>query len=597
MRTPTKTQDLMPRLLEVPETHCRKCGACLYASNNVRRRPLQTLQGKWMLVMKDKLCTREGCALRGVLIRPPEESTLPILARKSYGLDVVAWIGRERAVGRRSLPEAYASLRKEFGIDISERQVSYLFQVFGALAHCIYADEGPLRQKLIEQGRICLAIDAVFFDATSPGLFVVRDTISTRILYAERAPTRDVEHLRPLLRKVNDIGVPIIGVVSDREKAQVLAVEQELPGVPYQYCQTHFLKNLVKQMEDDLGVLTAAVTETAAQLRKLEKALPEQARILRSPESELKLVTKLCKAARLANRASGDPIVDPTGLKRAERMGAVAKTAEKAGRKADPKATALVVGDAEEALSPEGGSATPTVASEASPQVNECTSPAPNAEAVAPEVKTGRRSKHKGVCPLLLSVLGTLVELRSHRALALRLRRQVDVVRKVAHILQIRTSGSQVKRILSTYLNQLLKLDAVQKPGDAFGNFILHLDALVDRNWAGLFHCYDVPGLPANNNDLERLFGAIKRAERKATGRKSTAGGPLETCAEFMLESWDAVTGLPDLIELLKEVTDAQLRKALEEMEKFSEAAREKRQIQRDPDGYLSEALEAWFNA
>jgi len=38
--------------------------------------------------------------------------------------------------------------------------------------------------------------------------------------------------------------------------------------------------------------------------------------------------------------------------------------------------------------------------------------------------------------------------------------------------------------------------------------------------WPGLFHCYDVPGLPRTNNDLEHLFGQQRYHERRITGRK-----------------------------------------------------------------------------
>jgi hypothetical protein len=41
--------------------------------------------------------------------------------------------------------------------------------------------------------------------------------------------------------------------------------------------------------------------------------------------------------------------------------------------------------------------------------------------------------------------------------------------------------------------------------------------------WPGLFPCYDVPGLPRTNNDLEQYFGAARQAERRATGRKSAS--------------------------------------------------------------------------
>lgn len=38
--------------------------------------------------------------------------------------------------------------------------------------------------------------------------------------------------------------------------------------------------------------------------------------------------------------------------------------------------------------------------------------------------------------------------------------------------------------------------------------------------WGGLFHCYDVPGLPRTNNDLEHCFGSYRYHERRTTGRK-----------------------------------------------------------------------------
>ena len=41
--------------------------------------------------------------------------------------------------------------------------------------------------------------------------------------------------------------------------------------------------------------------------------------------------------------------------------------------------------------------------------------------------------------------------------------------------------------------------------------------------WPGLFCCYDVPGLPRTNNDLEQYFGSARHLERRATGRKGAS--------------------------------------------------------------------------
>ncbi len=43
----------------------------------------------------------------------------------------------------------------------------------------------------------------------------------------------------------------------------------------------------------------------------------------------------------------------------------------------------------------------------------------------------------------------------------------------------------------------------------------------VTRSYApGLFHCYDLEGLPRTNNDLEQLFGRWRHHQRRCTGRK-----------------------------------------------------------------------------
>jgi hypothetical protein len=41
----------------------------------------------------------------------------------------------------------------------------------------------------------------------------------------------------------------------------------------------------------------------------------------------------------------------------------------------------------------------------------------------------------------------------------------------------------------------------------------------------GLFHCYDVAGLPRTNNELEQFFGSYRYHERRCSGRKVACPG------------------------------------------------------------------------
>lgn len=48
---------------------------------------------------------------------------------------------------------------------------------------------------------------------------------------------------------------------------------------------------------------------------------------------------------------------------------------------------------------------------------------------------------------------------------------------------------------------------------------VAHFCAVTRRYSPGLFHCYEVEGLPHTNNDLEQLFGTVRYRERRASGR------------------------------------------------------------------------------
>jgi hypothetical protein len=47
-----------------------------------------------------------------------------------------------------------------------------------------------------------------------------------------------------------------------------------------------------------------------------------------------------------------------------------------------------------------------------------------------------------------------------------------------------------------------------------------HLVAVLRRLGPGLYHCYDVPGLPRTDNTMEQFYRRVKREQRRITGRR-----------------------------------------------------------------------------
>lgn len=48
-----------------------------------------------------------------------------------------------------------------------------------------------------------------------------------------------------------------------------------------------------------------------------------------------------------------------------------------------------------------------------------------------------------------------------------------------------------------------------------------HIHQSFSSFWWGLFTCYDVPGLPRTNNELERFIRQIRMGHRRVSGRKN----------------------------------------------------------------------------
>ena len=547
MRKPHDISSYEVQELETSQTICTSCANPLWIVQH-RERALQTLKKKLWVVSKDKTCVTEECPEMHKLLRPEaQEGALPLLPRSEYGVDVVVGLGEMRMTNGKTLKESHRTLVDQYGVEISERHVSNLYRVFLGLVHCVNADFLPLRELLKQQGRIVVSVDGVQFDGVSPVLYVVRDVLSSEVLYAERVEKRDAAHLEALLLKVKALGIPVTGVVSDKEKGLVPAIEQAFPGVPHQYCQSHYLGNLRKPMDEDLAQLGSGVSKVVYAVRGFARKVAEveERQAASSAElptyknldvtiEEMKLVKELCSAALAGGKISGDPILGPAPVRRFERLDRVKHVAEEAAK------------------------------------------------------KTG------GKWNLLGALISVLTLLTAHTELAERLHRQAGIVRHVAHILNFKSTGQQIRRMLRTYLNSLAREPS---EGQAeYSAFVQHVIAVSNRYWKGLFHCYDNEDIPRTDNALEQMFSQFKRHERKITGRKTTSGGPLESFAAFVIESWSTVRLRPQYAELVHLVSPEKLLEARAELEKLAGPARKRRSIQRDPERHLKRVLDKWFD-
>jgi hypothetical protein len=369
MKRPVGRKPAQRLVVTAVEQQCSACGAKLHISQH-RPRWIERLEGYLHVIRRDKSCREPLCPGPRKIFHAREDLRLAFPYR-TFGLDVTIEIGERHLRG-----ESLSAIQRDLcarGIPIDQRHTGRVFRDFLAISSIALGDDEERRAVLRAQGGIVLMCDGVQFDDRAPVLYVAWDAISGTPLFSERKPFRGEDDLRPILERVKSMGVPVIAIVSDKEKGLVPAVEAVFPDVPYQFCQTHFLKNCAKPLQEDLSALGASVVRRATRVHKIAKKIHDADKAAREPQqdasaapalleptqesveepaavveetsatpapvepakqtvekpaaiggagrlSEVEFAKEVCELVRQNSRVSGKPPLDPPELERHERL-------------------------------------------------------------------------------------------------------------------------------------------------------------------------------------------------------------------------------------------------------------------------------------
>jgi hypothetical protein len=307
---PTITRDLTPE-----RTACSHCGRPMWA-DYAARRTVHTLSGVTRLNLTVRRCRTADCIGYKRPYRPEAEGSFA-LPRHEFGLDVIALIGRLRYAEHRSVPEIRAHLVAR-RVSASERTVTNLLDRYDELLATALGDDRRLKKVLTAQGKVILAIDGLQPDVGHEVLWVIRDVLSGEILLARSLLSARNQDLAGLLSAVKAAcGVPVAGVISDGQHSIRKAVTKALPGVPYQLCQFHYLREAAKPIYEADRHAKVGLKKKVRGVRKIERRVEGRA----DPEAEV--VRGYCSAVRSAITDDGRPPLEASGLKLHARLGAI----------------------------------------------------------------------------------------------------------------------------------------------------------------------------------------------------------------------------------------------------------------------------------
>jgi hypothetical protein len=161
---------------------------------------------------------------------------------------------------------------------------------------------------------------------------------------------------------------------------------------------------------------------------------------------------------------------------------------------------------------------------------------------------------------------------------------------KAAHILgdEGAATAAQARRQLGGLLGAMQR-GAPRAGSLAWG--VRHFIKVTRSYWPGLFHCYDVAGLPRTNNDLEQCFGRHRYHDRRCRGCKA-ASPALVLRGEARLLAAAATRQRSYTAEELAEA-DPQRRQQLRDQMEARRLRRVQRgRFRRHPQAYLNDLEE-----
>jgi hypothetical protein len=292
--------------LEPLRQQCVSCGQRLWVTYHAQR-TLMTLRGLVQLTLVVRRCRNPDCVLYHVPSRAEEEGAWA-LPHGEFGLDIITLIGQLRYGEHRSVPEIHQRLVHR-GVSIAERTVTELLARYEELLALHLADS----ERLKEQKQVILALDGLQPDVGHEVLWVLRDCLSGEVLLARSLLRRTQGDLAALLGEVkqelDQLQVPIKGVISDGQQSIRKAVAKELPGVAHQLCQFHYLREAAKPIFEADRHAKAQLKQQVRGVRPIERALEGQ------QDCESQAIHGYCLAVRSSLTDDGRPPLCASGLK------------------------------------------------------------------------------------------------------------------------------------------------------------------------------------------------------------------------------------------------------------------------------------------
>jgi hypothetical protein len=465
---------------------CPECGERMKMAYTSGAKTVQTMAGVLTISQRPKYCPQLGC-VRYEVKCPSAQWQQVAPSHCTYGYDVIAQIGWLRQTQHECFGAIQAALRPR--LQISEAEVRHLYhERYLPLLACHERQYLGHLKEVSEQSGLILSLDGLAPEGGEAQLWVVRELQTGLTLRSGWLSQQDQSTFVNFLQPIAELGLWVVAVISDKQRGLEPAVPVVFPHARHGLCQSHYLHNAavpVAEADEAMKVtLRKAVRNQVGDLIRREQVenpgvltvtgllpspvdQPDEEEALSPPtppdpifREQEAIVQDLLRRVRYLLTLKGRPPLRLAGVEMFERLTEVRTCLDTLiGHRSDARLLEL----------------------------------------------------RQGLHTALLTVRSDYTQLRQ----------AADWLEHIRHILDPQEkpdrSGPEVQQELFAYLDDIQR---ESQPSPHLRQFCQKIYQTSLNYTPGLFHCYDVPGLPRTNNDRESEFRDLNRRLLATTSQK-----------------------------------------------------------------------------
>ena len=478
MRTQRELYSEKKTVYESEWGECAQCGQTLTTVYTSGWKTVQTMSEVITIAQRPKCCANAKCPGSDKLLKSVGwQQVAPIWC--TYGYDVIAQIGWQRQIQRQTFSEVHHDLQANVLIRGTQVRAIYNYRYLPSLA-CHEREQMERLKTIAVQGGLWLSLDGLAPEGGEAQLWLVRELQSGVTLRCGWMSQQDQPAFVNFLQPIAEMGLMVAAVMSDKQRGLVAAVAEVFSGVKHSFCQMHYLGNAAEPISEadeamKIELRQGVRQEIGALIRqeKVEKqgvltvtgGLPSPMTPQDAPpdlfvQEQDAIVQDLSRRIRYLLTLKGRPPFCLAGIEMFERLTEVKDCLER------------------------------LIAHHAHPQLVQ----------------------------LQQGLLAAFQIVQTNYTL---LRQAADYLAHIADLLDPAEkpprSATQVQQALFAYLEQI---KIISKHDPDLQPFFRTIQKTTISYAPGLFHCYDMPGLPRTNNAQESDFRDLNRRLLRTTGQK-----------------------------------------------------------------------------